>query len=224
GRAGSAGRFALLGKTPPQGCLYGSSTKKHAPFCRQKNAYSSAGLGYAPPAAVMEESLTETIDAEMVGLAPGTALPFRFVPAAHMSPIVMSFPHVGLAWPSQLGHQPAVDFPRNADFEVHTLFRGIEAWGVATVRATVSRLVVDLNRAEDDVSDILVPDHPAPRPRRRPGSPSSSDPRDHADHADHANQANQADQADHGHRWDRPGRGVVWASAIGSYGRTTPML
>jgi len=117
----------------------------------------------------------------------------------------MSFPHVGLAWPSALGPKPRVDFPRNADFEVHTLFRGVEAWGVATLRAVYSRLVVDLNRADDDVSDILVPDHPTPRPRRRPGVAGS-------------------DEKDHGHRWDRPGRGVVWASAIGGSGRAVQVL
>lgn len=154
----------------------------------------------------MDESHFETITPEMVGLGPGDARPFEFVPGAHATPIVMSFPHVGLTWPTALGPQPAVDFPRNADFEVHTLFRGVEAWGVATLRATCSRLVVDLNRAADDVSDAIVPDHPAPRPRRRPGAPSSSDPEEH------------------GHRWDRPGRGVVWASAIGAYGRTAPLL
>ena len=46
------------------------------------------------------------------------------------------------------------------------------------------------------MSAQLVPDHPAPRPRRRPGvPPGDADPVDHT-------------------AWDRPGRGVVWASAV----------
>lgn len=154
----------------------------------------------------MEDFSQERLDAEMVGLDPQDPLPFQFTPGARFTPVLMSFPHVGLGWPAGLGPKPRVDFPRNADFEVHTLFRGVEAWGIATVRATWSRLVVDLNRAEDDVSSILVPDHPSPQPRRRPGAPSSTDP------------------LDHGHRWDRPGRGVVWASAMGAHGRTAPVL
>lgn len=154
----------------------------------------------------MEDFPQERLDAEMVGLDPQDPLPFHFTPGARFSPVLMSFPHVGLAWPGSLGAKPRVDFPRNADFEVHTLFRGVEASGIATLRATFSRLVVDLNRAEDDVSDILVPDHPRPQPRRRPGSPSSTD------------------AMDHGHRWDRPGRGVVWAAAMGPHGRTAPVL
>jgi N-formylglutamate amidohydrolase len=105
---------------------------------------------------------------------------------------------VGLAWPHDLRPKPQADFARNADFEVQTLYRGADALGAASVEAIYSRLVVDLNRAGDDVSRHLVPDHPAPRPRRRPGVPVPGG------------------DADHGHRLDRPGRGVVWASAIGS--------
>jgi len=60
-----------------------------------------------------------------------------------------------------------VNFGRNADFAVHALYRGIP---MATVRARYSRLLVDLNRAEDDIAPEFVPDHPAPRPRLTPGS------------------------------------------------------
>jgi N-formylglutamate amidohydrolase len=105
---------------------------------------------------------------------------------------------VGLAWPHDLRPKPQVDFARNADYEVQTLYPGVAELGVATVAAVYSRLVVDLNRAPDDVPVQLVPDHPAPRPRRKPGEPSSD--------------ANAFPQEP----WDRPGRGVVWASAVSS--------
>lgn len=64
------------------------------------------------------------------------------------------------------------------------------------MQAVYSRLVVDLNRAADDVSLQLVPDHPAPRPRRTPGSPTEA----------------LAPDVPIG----RPGRGVVWANAVGN--------
>src|SRR5690606_23431601 len=103
------------------------------------------------------------------------------------------FPHVGLDWPASLGPRPQVNFPRNADYAVDRLYVRAEALGAATVRARYSRLVVDLNRAEDDVSAELVPDHPAPRPRASLSSAPIGDVR-------------------------RPirNRGVVWRSAVGN--------
>lgn len=116
----------------------------------------------------------------------------------------MSFPHVGLQWPNTDHSRPRANLGRNADFEVHRLFAGVRRYGVATIEAVYSRLVVDLNRASDDISTIVVPDHPAPRPRRRPGVDATT--------------------SDHGHRWDRPGRGVVWAAAVAHPGRSVPVL
>jgi N-formylglutamate amidohydrolase len=89
-----------------------------------------------------------------------------------------------LEWPARLGSAPSIDFAANSDFEVHQLYRKASALGIAQVRAIYSRVVVDLNRAADDISPRLVPNHPKPRPR----SP--------------------------GDGYARPGRGVVWASAI----------
>ncbi|MEM6294891.1 MAG: N-formylglutamate amidohydrolase [Myxococcota bacterium] len=139
-----------------------------------------------------DDAHLERLTAEDLGLPAGTRVPLRFTPGHTWTPLVVSFPHVGLAWPHDLRPKPQADFPRNADYEVHTLYRGIESLGVATVHAHFSRLVVDLNRADDDVPPQLVPDHPDPRPRQRPGSPGGAPPV----------------------AWDRPGRGVVWASAV----------
>jgi N-formylglutamate amidohydrolase len=143
-----------------------------------------------------DEAQLETLTAEEIGLSANARIPLRFTPGHTWSPLVISFPHVGLAWPHDLRPKPQVDFARNADYEVQTLYGDVAPLGVATISAVYSRLVVDLNRAPDDVPRELVPDHPAPRPRRKPGEPASDpfhDPRE---------------------PWDRPGRGVVWASAV----------
>jgi N-formylglutamate deformylase len=134
---------------------------------------------------------TETIDPAEIGVD-GKERPFEFRPALRESPLIVSFPHVGLDWPASLGPRPAVNFPRNADYAVDRLYVRAEALGAATIRARYSRLVVDLNRAEDDVSAELVPDHPAPRPRSSLSVPSVSS--------------------------GRPirNRGVVWQTAVGN--------
>lgn len=135
----------------------------------------------------------ETLEASDVGLQPGDPLPFVFRSGARPSPLIVSFPHVGLEWPDELGPRPQVSFPRNADFAVDRLYVRAEALGAATLRARYSRLVVDLNRAGDDVSPELVPDHPAPRPR-----PSLSS------------------AVVGGSRRPIRNRGVVWPSAVGN--------
>lgn len=138
-----------------------------------------------------ESGSTETIEPIAVGVDGKDPLPFEFRPALRESPLIVSFPHVGLDWPASLGPRPQVNFPRNADYAVDRLYVRAEALGAATIRARYSRLVVDLNRAEDDVSAELVPDHPAPRPRPSLGVPSS------------------------GRRAIR-NRGVVWRTAVGN--------
>ncbi|MBV1860317.1 MAG: N-formylglutamate amidohydrolase [Nannocystaceae bacterium] len=144
----------------------------------------------------------EQLTPEDVGLPEGARVPFRFAPGDSWSPLVISFPHVGLAWPHELRPKPQVEFSRNADYEVQTLYAGVPSLGAATVTSHFSRLVVDLNRAEDDVALQLVPDHPAPRARMKPGVPGSPAPLG----------------------WDRPGRGVVWASAMTGARGTTRIL
>ncbi len=86
--------------------------------------------------------------------------------AVDRSCVVVSLPHTGLAWPRALGPAPRVSLPQHADHAVDLLYEGAPA---TIVRARWSRLVVDLNRAPDDINPEIVPDHPAPRPRLRPG-------------------------------------------------------
>ncbi len=146
----------------------------------------------------MSEAAYERLTPDDLGLPAGARMPIRFMPANHWSPLVISFPHVGLAWPHDLSPKPQVDFPRNADYDVHTLYDNAAHRGAASVAAIYSRLVADLNRAADDVSRKIVPDHPAPRPRTNPGIvPTHED-------------------ADADKDAGRPGRGVVWTAAIGN--------
>jgi N-formylglutamate amidohydrolase len=140
------------------------------------------------------DARSESLTSADVGLAPDAELPFRFSPGAEWSPLVVSFPHVGLGWPAALEPRPQVNFARNADYEVHSLYDRAASLGAASVAARFSRLVVDLNRADDDVSAELVPDHPAPRPRTDPGS---------------------VRQVREGVARPR-NRGVIWSSAVGN--------
>lgn len=141
-----------------------------------------------------EHARDETVGADELGLRADASLPFRLVPAHTWTPLVISLPHVGLAWPHELGPQPPTDLGRNADFAVDSLYDDAARFGAVAIEAEYSRLVVDLNRAADDISASVVPDHPDPRPRHRPGVPSTG--RDREGPA------------------PRPGRGVVWTHAL----------
>lgn len=145
----------------------------------------------------IDDARDEALDAAELGCDDADACPFELVAATRWSPLVISAPHVGLSWPASAGPRPRVDFARNADYAVHTLYAEASALGAAMVVARYSRLLVDLNRAADDVSPHVVPDHPDPRPRRRPGTVAP---------------AGEVAAADH----DRPGRGVVWSAALGN--------
>ncbi len=135
-----------------------------------------------------------------VDLPPGAPLPFVFTPAQAPSPLVVSFPHVGLAWPPMAGPPPAASFAANSDYQVHRLYPDLARAGAASVRAVFSRMAVDLNRAPDDVTPELVPDHPAPRPRG-PG-----------------------ERPWHAGLPRRPGLGVVWTRAVGGVDLVRPPL
>ncbi len=117
----------------------------------------------------MIDAIDEILTDAELNLDPGVPAPLIFTPAEHWSPLVISFPHVGLEWPEDEPRpRPPVDFARNADLAVDSLYPDAAMLGAATVRARYSRLLIDLNRADDDVSAALVPDHPAPRPRQPP--------------------------------------------------------
>lgn len=140
-----------------------------------------------------DDAALETLDAAALGIDPGAPWPLVFTPGRDWSPLVISFPHVGLEWPADEPHpRPAIDFARNADLAVHHLYPDAAALGAATVCARFTRTLIDLNRPEDDVSAALVPDHPAPRPRQPPWATATG---------------------------ARPGvhnRGLIWRTALGN--------
>ncbi len=141
------------------------------------------------------QALAEKMTPEDAGRQPGDELPFLFTPARYFSPLVISFPHVGLDWPKGLGPRPQVNFPRNADYDVHRLYRNAARLGAATLRSRYTRLVIDLNRPSNDVSRDIVPDHPSPA---------------HREFIDLASSA--------AYRTGRPirNRGVLWRHAVGN--------
>ncbi|MEZ4428294.1 MAG: N-formylglutamate amidohydrolase [Nannocystaceae bacterium] len=142
--------------------------------------------------------LDESLAAEDVGLEGDATPPFVFTPPAQPTPLVISFPHVGLEWPEDFARpRPQVNFGRNADYEVHQLYNNAPALGAACVQARYTRLLIDLNRAPDDVSPSLVPEHPDPRPR-------------------------QTDASSRG--MTIPNRGVVWDTAVGNIPILVPPL
>ena len=101
---------------------------------------------------------------------------FTYVAGTTKSPVVCSFPHVGLEWPDALGRRPQVNVRKNADLAVEFVSEGLT---VPHIRARYSRLVVDLNRASLDLSPALCPSTadfdpaatPEIRPLRRTGRP-----------------------------------------------------
>jgi len=94
-------------------------------------------------------------------------LPFELtVPESGRTPVVVEVPHAGLSIPEAVSSETAVDAAsvmRDADIYVDQLYRDAPSRGASLLTATVSRYVVDLNRAADDVDIATVPDHPAPR-------------------------------------------------------------
>lgn len=87
-------------------------------------------------------------------------------------PLVVEVPHAGLAIPDDVRAQLCVgraDVLRDADLFVDELCGGAVAHGASLLVSHVSRYVVDLNRAEDDVDRDVVPDHPRPRPMQSRG-------------------------------------------------------
>lgn len=80
--------------------------------------------------------------------------------------VLVEVPHAGLEVPPEL--VPSIDAPpdgvlRDSDLYVDELYADAPHHGASMLVAHVSRYVVDLNRAADDVDLDTVPDHPAPR-------------------------------------------------------------
>jgi N-formylglutamate amidohydrolase len=88
------------------------------------------------------------------------------VPDRGAIPILVEVPHAGLGVPDLVRDQIAVsleDIERDADIYVDKLAENATSVGATLLTARVSRYVVDLNRAPDDVDRETVPDHPSPK-------------------------------------------------------------
>ncbi len=87
------------------------------------------------------------------------------------TPVVISVPHAGTWVPDVDAALLALsgnDLLRDADLHVEKLVEGVVRHGVIVVEAKVSRYIVDVNRAPDDVDRDVCPDQPRPaRPSAR---------------------------------------------------------
>lgn len=91
--------------------------------------------------------------------------PFQLVvPDEGAIPVLVEVPHAGLALPDGVREElvaPADAIVRDADIYVDKLYANAPRHGAALLAASVSRYVVDLNRARDDVDRLSVSDHPS---------------------------------------------------------------
>ncbi|MCB9596404.1 MAG: N-formylglutamate amidohydrolase [Sandaracinaceae bacterium] len=80
--------------------------------------------------------------------------------------VFVEVPHAGLAVPDRVRDELIVSgdvLLRDSDVYVDALCADAPSEGATLLAARVSRYVVDLNRAPDDVDHETVPDHPDPR-------------------------------------------------------------
>jgi N-formylglutamate deformylase len=104
-------------------------------------------------------------------LSSSTYLVHRPADDVPLTPVVISVPHAGTDVP--LEDQPLLALApqallRDADLHVEKVVAGVERHGVTVMEALVSRYVVDINRAPDDVDRDVCPDVPRPaRPSAR---------------------------------------------------------
>lgn len=94
---------------------------------------------------------------------PVVVLPARGAPR----PLIVEVPHAGLGVPGAQQDSLLLDEDerrRDADLEVHRLYGRAPELGVTLIYSEISRFVVDLNRADDDVDDRTVTGLPTPRP------------------------------------------------------------
>lgn len=86
--------------------------------------------------------------------------------------MLVEVPHAGLVVPSDVRAQLVVGdgtILRDSDLYVDRLFAKAPEHGATLLKSRISRYVVDLNRAPDDVDRQTVRDHPAPRPTQSRG-------------------------------------------------------
>ena len=86
--------------------------------------------------------------------------------------VLVEVPHAGLALPDDVRDQIAVprqDILKDADLYVDRLYQDAPDRGATLLVAHVSRYVVDLNRAPNDVDARAVPSHPSPQPNQPRG-------------------------------------------------------
>jgi len=99
--------------------------------------------------------------------APSTSAVYSLsFPEGAGTAVLVEVPHAGLAVPESVRSQLAVTREtvlRDSDIYVDKLYADAPSVGATLLAASVSRYVVDLNRAPDDVDPQTVPDHPDPR-------------------------------------------------------------
>ena len=86
--------------------------------------------------------------------------------------VIVEVPHAGLVVPAEVRSQLLVGDSavlRDSDLYVDRLFARAPEHRASLLTSGISRYVVDLNRAPDDVDRQTVRDHPAPRPTQTRG-------------------------------------------------------
>jgi N-formylglutamate amidohydrolase len=86
-------------------------------------------------------------------------------PSRAALPVLVEVPHAGVIVPDAVKDElsaPEDALLRDADIYVDDLYEHAPSLGASLLRSRVSRYVVDLNRAQDDVDSATVTDHPAP--------------------------------------------------------------
>jgi len=106
-------------------------------------------------------------DAAAAASAAQEGLIFSLVePSRDETAVLVEVPHAGLAVPDRVRDSISVSREvrlRDSDPYVDKLYEASPNEGASLLAARVSRYVVDLNRAPDDVDPETVPDHPDPR-------------------------------------------------------------
>ena len=91
-------------------------------------------------------------------------VPFRWIgPPAGLSPVVVAVPHGGRGYPDDIAARLRLSLDevvRLEDRYVDLVAQGVAATGVPVLIADTPRLLIDLNRAEDDLDPGMLADPP----------------------------------------------------------------